>query len=61
MYNLHIQDVSDRIEKESEESEVVKRLEWGGIRVVKEDWREHISVELQNGKKLPNRMKARTQ
>jgi hypothetical protein len=43
------QDVSDRIEKESESSLVVKKLEWGGDRVVKGDWRNHISMELQNG------------
>ncbi|XP_060605820.1 serine/threonine-protein kinase/endoribonuclease IRE1-like [Ruditapes philippinarum] len=42
------QDVSDRIEKESESSLVVKKLEWGGDRVVKGDWRNHISMELQN-------------
>lgn len=45
-----MQDVSDRIEKESEESEVVKHLEYGGDRVVKGDWRKHISTELQNGR-----------
>ena len=44
-----IQDVSDRIEKESEESEVVKRLEWGGATVVKGDWKKHITTELQEG------------
>ena len=47
--NLLQQDVSDRIEKESEESEVVKRLEWGGASIVKGDWRKHISQELQEG------------
>ncbi|KAL4240931.1 Serine/threonine-protein kinase/endoribonuclease IRE1 [Mactra antiquata] len=45
---MFFQDVSDRIEKESEESTVVKKLEWGGDRVVKGDWRKHISMELQN-------------
>lgn len=44
---MFFQDVSDRIEKESEESEVVKRLEWGGSTVVKGDWKKHISTELQ--------------
>ncbi|XP_045214288.2 serine/threonine-protein kinase/endoribonuclease IRE1-like [Mercenaria mercenaria] len=44
----YFQDVSDRIEKECEESVVVKRLEWGGDRVVKGDWRSHISKELQD-------------
>ena len=43
------QDVSDRIEKESEESEVVKRLEWGGAKIVKGDWKKHITQELQEG------------
>lgn len=32
-----------------EDSEVVKKLEWGGDKVVKGDWRKHISIELQNG------------
>ena len=41
--------MSDRIEKESEESEVVKRLEWGGATIVKGDWKRHISQELQEG------------
>ncbi|XP_052262641.1 serine/threonine-protein kinase/endoribonuclease IRE1-like [Dreissena polymorpha] len=45
---LFFQDVSDRIEKETEESLVVKQLEWGGDRVVKGDWRKHVSMELQN-------------
>ncbi|WAQ95754.1 ERN1-like protein [Mya arenaria] len=42
------QNVSDRIEKDSEESMVVKQLEWGGDRVVKGDWRKNITMELQN-------------
>lgn len=41
------QDVSDRIEKEPPESEVVRRLERGGFEVVRGDWREHITEELQ--------------
>ena len=41
--------MSDRIEKESEESEVVKRLEWGGAKIVKGDWKKHITQELQEG------------
>lgn len=43
------QDVSDRIEKEAAESEVVQHLERGGLEVVKFDWRRHITEELQNG------------
>lgn len=44
--------MSDRIEKERDESMVVKQLEYGGNRVVKGDWRNHISHELQNGNVL---------
>lgn len=49
IYVTFWQDVSDRIEKESVDSEVVKCLEKGGIEVVKYDWRKHISEELQRG------------
>ncbi|CAN8002906.1 unnamed protein product, partial [Ixodes hexagonus] len=41
------QDVSDRIEKEPADSAVVRRLERGGYEVVRGDWREHITEELQ--------------
>ena len=46
--------MSDRIEKESEESEVVKRLECIGATISRDtivnvDWRKHISQELQQG------------
>ena len=41
--------MSDRIEKENVDSEVVVRLERGGLEVVKFDWRKQISEELQNG------------
>nr|KAI8766493.1 serine/threonine-protein kinase/endoribonuclease ire-1-like [Biomphalaria glabrata] len=41
------QDVSDRLEKEDEECEVVCRLECNGLPVIKEDWRQVISLELQ--------------
>jgi hypothetical protein len=44
------QDVSDRIEKEPADCEVVLSLEHCGLPVVKNDWRQHITVELQNGK-----------
>ncbi|XP_061701371.1 serine/threonine-protein kinase/endoribonuclease IRE1-like [Syngnathoides biaculeatus] len=41
------QDVSDRIEKEPLDGAIVRRLERGGRAVVKSDWREHITVQLQ--------------
>ncbi|KAH7943234.1 hypothetical protein HPB52_006546 [Rhipicephalus sanguineus] len=41
------QDVSDRIEKEPPDSAVVRRLERGGFEVVRGDWRDHITEELQ--------------
>lgn len=41
------QDVSDRIEKEPPESAVVRHLERGGFQVVRGDWRDHITEELQ--------------
>lgn len=42
------QDVSDRIEKEEENSPVVQNLEKNGLFVVKFDWRRNITQELQN-------------
>nr|KAG5713770.1 hypothetical protein BaRGS_024397 [Batillaria attramentaria] len=42
------QDVSDRIEKEDENSPVVQNLEKNGLFVVKFDWRRNITQELQN-------------
>ncbi|KAK7507901.1 hypothetical protein BaRGS_00000866, partial [Batillaria attramentaria] len=41
-------DVSDRIEKEDENSPVVQNLEKNGLFVVKFDWRRNITQELQN-------------
>uniref|UniRef100_A0A4D5RZY9 non-specific serine/threonine protein kinase n=1 Tax=Ixodes scapularis TaxID=6945 RepID=A0A4D5RZY9_IXOSC len=41
------QDVSDRIEKEATDSAIVRRLERGGFEVVRGDWRDHITEELQ--------------
>ncbi|XP_075558137.1 serine/threonine-protein kinase/endoribonuclease IRE1-like isoform X1 [Dermacentor variabilis] len=41
------QDVSDRIEKEPPDSAVVRHLERGGFEVVRGDWRDHITEELQ--------------
>ncbi|EEC17681.1 serine threonine protein kinase, putative, partial [Ixodes scapularis] len=40
-------DVSDRIEKEATDSAIVRRLERGGFEVVRGDWRDHITEELQ--------------
>ncbi|XP_014664450.1 PREDICTED: serine/threonine-protein kinase/endoribonuclease IRE1-like [Priapulus caudatus] len=42
------QDVSDRIEKEPYDSEIVVRLERGACFIVKKDWKTHISFPLQN-------------
>lgn len=42
------QDVSDRIEKEDENSPLVQNLEKNGLFVVKFDWRKAITEELQN-------------
>ncbi|GFY42242.1 hypothetical protein TNIN_97411 [Trichonephila inaurata madagascariensis] len=42
------QDTSDRIEKEPDDSLIMKSLERFGYYVVKQDWREHITIELQN-------------
>ena len=51
MFQMYVtQDVSDRIEKENEDSDVVQNLEKGGLFVVKFDWRKAITEELQNGK-----------
>nr|XP_057921329.1 serine/threonine-protein kinase/endoribonuclease IRE1 isoform X3 [Doryrhamphus excisus] len=44
---LFFQDVSDRIEKEPPNSDIVIRLESGGRSVVRTNWRMHISVPLQ--------------
>ena len=46
---LLYQDVSDRIEKEDAKDIVVLRLESGGLKVVKKDWRLNITEELQEG------------
>ena len=42
-----LQDVSDRIECEKMDSEIVQNLEYGGLDVCQGDWRRHISIELQ--------------
>lgn len=44
---LFFQDVSDRIEKEPADSQIVIRLETAGRSVVRTNWRMHISVPLQ--------------
>lgn len=43
------QDTSDRIEKEPTDSDIVKSLERFNHYIVNQDWREHITVELQTG------------
>lgn len=43
---LFFQDISDRIEKESVESEVLIELERGGEAARRNDWREHIDPEV---------------
>lgn len=45
------QDVSDRIEKESEESDLLVSLQKDSIPVVRGDWKVHLSSELQEGEK----------
>ncbi|GFU30960.1 hypothetical protein NPIL_601761 [Nephila pilipes] len=42
------QDISDRIEKEPDDSLIMKSLERYGYYIVNQDWREHITIELQN-------------
>ncbi|KAK6170116.1 hypothetical protein SNE40_018589 [Patella caerulea] len=44
---MFFQDVSDRIEKETEECEAVQRLEKDAYVIVKYDWRKNITSELQ--------------
>ncbi|XP_017389893.1 serine/threonine-protein kinase/endoribonuclease IRE2 isoform X3 [Cebus imitator] len=41
------QDVSDWLEKESEQEPLVRALETGGCAVVRDNWHEHISMPLQ--------------
>uniref|UniRef100_A0A2K6TP24 non-specific serine/threonine protein kinase n=1 Tax=Saimiri boliviensis boliviensis TaxID=39432 RepID=A0A2K6TP24_SAIBB len=41
------QDVSDWLEKESEQEPLVRALETGGCAVVRDNWHEHISMALQ--------------
>ena len=43
------QDVSDRIEKELEESDLLVSLQKDSIPVVRGDWKVHLSSELQEG------------
>ena len=45
-----MQDVSDRIEKETVTSSVVQSLENGAANVVGRDWKAVIGEELRNGK-----------
>lgn len=44
-----LQDVSDRIEKENEDSELLVSLQKDSIPVVRGDWKVHLSTELQEG------------
>lgn len=44
------QDVSDWLEKESEQEPLVRALEAGGCAVVRDNWHEHISMPLQTGR-----------
>lgn len=53
MKMMTLQDVSDRIEKESADDVVVTTLETNGRSVVKGDWKQHITEELQQGHSLP--------
>jgi serine/threonine-protein kinase/endoribonuclease IRE1 len=46
---MFFQDVSDRIEKDDADSEVLQRLESSALVIVRRDWRQHITFELQNG------------
>ncbi|XP_074603363.1 serine/threonine-protein kinase/endoribonuclease Ire1 [Brevipalpus obovatus] len=43
-----LQDVSDRLEKASQDSDAVLSLERGGFDVVKGDWRKHITDDLRD-------------
>ena len=43
------QDVSDRIEKEAEESDLLVSLQKDSIPVVRGDWKVHLGSELQEG------------
>lgn len=45
----HFQDVSDRIEKEAEESDLLVSLQKDSIPVVRGDWKVHLGSELQEG------------
>ena len=45
----YFQDVSDRIEKEPEESELLASLQKDSIPVVRGDWKVHLGAELQEG------------
>ena len=46
---MHLQDVSDRIEKESDDSELLMLLQKDSIPVVRGDWKVHLGIELQEG------------
>lgn len=48
--SLGPQDVSDWLEKESEQEPLMRALEAGGCAVVRDNWHEHISMPLQTGR-----------
>ena len=49
MFLAFSQDVSDRIEKESEDAELLVLLQKDSIPVVRGDWKVHLGSELQEG------------
>lgn len=49
LQTLYFQDVSDRIEKENEDSELLVSLQKDSIPVVRGDWKVHLGSELQDG------------
>ena len=49
MFCLIFQDVSDRIEKEVETSDILMSLQANSIAVVRGDWKLHIGEALQEG------------
>ena len=46
---LLLQDVSDLLEKEPEQSDKVLRLESNGLKVIRRDWSKHITEALRTG------------
>lgn len=48
-YVMNVQDVSDWLEKEADNSDKVLRVESNGLRVVRMDWSQHITESLRLG------------